>query len=230
MLDFISFDFSYALDITIRLATAFISGIIVGYDREKLRRPAGIKTHTLVCLGSCLVMMTGEYTYLKYGQDDVTRLAAQVISGLGFLGAGTILVTRTNKVKGLTTAASLWFTGCLGITIGIGFYEAAFVALIAMLLVMKILNRVDDKIYINSRIMKIHLLIPSLRVTNAIYEKIDSMDCQLLSVNPQLNSGAEDLNHFVYLDLKIKLPINLKHSKLLSSISELDEVLFAEEV
>jgi putative Mg2+ transporter-C (MgtC) family protein len=228
MLEILNFDFIYTLNILIKLTIAFTAGILIGYDREKRRMPAGIKTHTLVCIGSCLVMMTGEYTYLKYGQDDVTRLAAQVISGLGFLGAGTILVTKNNRIKGLTTAASLWFTGCLGITIGIGFYEAAVISLIAVLIVMKILNKVDDRIYANLKIIQLHMLIPSLRVTNTIYEKLDSLDCEILSVNPDLHTNHKGDGGFVYFNVTIKIPLKLTHPELLEEMSKLDEILFVE--
>ncbi len=97
------------LAITIRLLFALFVGLIIGIDRERKRRVAGIKTHILVCLGSALVMITSQYMMLTFGEvaADVSRMGAQVISGVGFLGVGTIIVTGRNQVKGLTTAASI---------------------------------------------------------------------------------------------------------------------------
>ena len=98
-------------------------GGIVGVEREKKGRPAGLRTYMLVCSGSALVMMTNQYLAVCYPQVDVSRMASQVISGIGFLGAGTIILTGKNQVRGLTTAAGLWAVACLGLAIGIGFYS-----------------------------------------------------------------------------------------------------------
>ena len=102
--------------ITVRLILAVVCGGAIGLTRSVKRRGAGFKTHALVCLGSALVMMTGQYIYVDFGAiSDIARLAAQVISGVGFLGVGTIMVTRDNHVKGLTTAAGLWTCAGIGL-------------------------------------------------------------------------------------------------------------------
>ena len=104
------------LAITIRLLFALVVGLIIGIDRERKRRVAGIKTHILVCLGSALVMITSQYMMVEFGDmADISRMGAQVISGVGFLGVGTIIVTGRNQVKGLTTAASIWVCACVGL-------------------------------------------------------------------------------------------------------------------
>ena len=111
-----------------RLALAILTGTVIGIDRGLKRRGAGIKTHALVCLGSALVMLTSEYMSMNFEQKaDLARLGAQVISGVGFLGVGTILVTEKQRVRGLTTAAGLWACACVGLAIGIGFVEGALV-------------------------------------------------------------------------------------------------------
>lgn len=113
--------------LTLRLLLACILGGIIGYERENVHRPAGFRTHILVCVGAALVMVTSEFIFRQYkgiASVDPTRLGAQVISGIGFLGAGTIIREGFN-VKGLTTAASLWAVSCVGIAAGIGYYEGA---------------------------------------------------------------------------------------------------------
>lgn len=107
--------------VMIRMVIAVFSGAVIGYGRGQ-RRSAGMKTHAMVCLGACLVMCAGEYVAEVYGGSDVTRLGAQVISGIGFLGAGTIIKAPGNKIWGLTTASGLWCSACLGLAVGIGFY------------------------------------------------------------------------------------------------------------
>jgi putative Mg2+ transporter-C (MgtC) family protein len=107
-----------------------VFGGIIGLEREIGNRPAGFRTHTLVCMGSVLVMMTSEYIFKTYSyvtNPDPARLGAQVISGIGFLGAGTILKDGS-RVRGLTTAASLWVVACIGLAIGTGFYWGALTA------------------------------------------------------------------------------------------------------
>ena len=132
------------LTITIRLLFALTVGLIIGIDRERKRRVAGIKTHILVCLGSALVMITSQYMMLEFGEvADISRMGAQVISGVGFLGVGTIIVTGRNQVKGLTTAASIWVCACVGLAAGIGFVEGVVIVLILLVLTLKFLGRLD---------------------------------------------------------------------------------------
>ena len=140
-----------AVVIKLGLATAF--GFVVGINREKKRRGAGTRTHALVGMASCLVMLTSEYLAVSYPgySGDVARLGAQVISGMGFIGAGTIVVTRYNHVRGLTTAASLWATACLGLAIGAGFITAGIVATLIMLFMLITVDELDK--YMNHHTM-----------------------------------------------------------------------------
>lgn len=132
--------------ILIRTVLSLIIGGSLGLERERKNRPAGFRTYMLVCLGSTIVMMTGQYVYQTYGVSDPVRLGAQVVSGIGFLGAGTIMVTGRRQVKGVTTAASLWAAACLGLALGTGFYEGAVIGAIVILLVMTIMERVDRRV------------------------------------------------------------------------------------
>ena len=110
-------------EVVIRILAAIFIGGLIGLERGMKNRPAGLRTYMLVCVGSCLVMMTNQYVFQSSGSGDPMRLGAQVISGIGFLGAGTIVVTRHNQIKGLTTAAGLWVSAGLGLALGIGFYS-----------------------------------------------------------------------------------------------------------
>jgi len=126
------------------LAACFLGGLI-GIERENVHRPAGFRTHMLVCVGSALIMVTGEYIFLKYNSMtnlDPTRLGAQVVSGIGFLGAGTI-IKEGASVKGLTTAASLWAVSCVGLAVGAGFYWVAIVAAALTVVILVTLKQIE---------------------------------------------------------------------------------------
>ncbi|MCR4616529.1 MAG: MgtC/SapB family protein [Clostridiales bacterium] len=136
--------FHWTVTSLLRLFIAAILGGIIGFEREHSHRPAGFRTHILVAVGSALVMSTSVFMFEIYeGRTnlDPARLGAQVISGIGFLGAGTIL-REGFSVKGLTTAASLWATSCIGLAVGLGFYEGAFVATIVIYVTLNALKRI----------------------------------------------------------------------------------------
>ncbi|MEI6578994.1 MAG: MgtC/SapB family protein [Eubacteriales bacterium] len=132
-----------SVDAFVKLSLAAVFSGIIGYEREHSHRPAGFRTHILVAVGSALVMLTSTYIFAVYkGQTnmDPARLGAQVISGIGFLGAGTIL-REGFSVKGLTTAASLWAVSCIGLSVGVGYYEGAFIATVFIFITLNILKR-----------------------------------------------------------------------------------------
>ena len=133
-------------DILLRLFLSLIIGGAIGLERENKRLPAGFRTYMLVCLSSTLVMMTGYHITLSH-TGDPSRLAAQLISGIGFLGVGTIIFTHKNKVKGLTTAAGLLITACIGIAIGSGFYLASIIVGVIVILVMNLFGLVNKFVY-----------------------------------------------------------------------------------
>lgn len=120
----------------LRMVLATILSGIIGLERSSKNRPAGLRTHILVCIAAAIASMTGHFLYLNlHLPTDISRMGAQVISGLGFLGAGTIIVTSKHTIKGLTTAASLWATGIVGLAIGAGFYEGGIIASILILVI-----------------------------------------------------------------------------------------------
>lgn len=131
----------FVIDAFVKLGLAALLSGIIGYEREHSHRPAGFRTHILVSVGSALVMLTSVYIAEDRGLEaDVTRMSAQVISGIGFLGAGTIL-REGFSVKGLTTAASLWAVSCIGIAVGSGFISGALVATVVIYLTLNSLKR-----------------------------------------------------------------------------------------
>lgn len=134
------------LPIVVRLLCAMLVGLIIGTEREYTHRPAGMRTHILVALGACMVTITGEMLQHQYaGVADPARLSAQVITGVGFLGAGTIL-REGASVKGLTTAASVWAVACLGIAAGFGYYAVALTGTVFIMLTLTIFEWLQRKL------------------------------------------------------------------------------------
>lgn len=120
--------------VVFRMLFAYLCGGVIGIERSYKNRPAGFRTHILVCIGATVASMTGLYLYLNVNlPTDISRIGAQVVSGLGFIGAGTIIVTKKPTVKGLTTAAGLWASGIIGLAVGAGFYEGGAVATILII-------------------------------------------------------------------------------------------------
>ena len=145
------------LSILIRIILSLLVGGIMGLERGRKNRPAGFRTYILVCLGSTLVMMTNQYVYQTYQVSDPVRLGAQVISGIGFLGAGTIMMTGKNQIKGLTTAAGLWTAACCGLAIGIGFYEGAVIGSLAILFAISGLQKFDTWMRKRSKYLDVYI-------------------------------------------------------------------------
>ncbi len=133
------------IDILYRLILSTLLGGLVGIERQIHHKPAGLRTHILVCIGACMCMIIGLSLNKEFGEGiDPSRIAAQVVSGIGFLGAGTIMVTRAS-VKGLTTAASIWATSALGLAIGNGMFFTASVAAILMVTVLLVFEFIEEK-------------------------------------------------------------------------------------
>lgn len=154
---FTSFSQWTPFHISIRIFAALVLGCIIGLERGVKRRGAGTKTHTIVCLGSALVMLTAQYMEVAFpGKSDMARMAAQVISGVGFLGVGTIIVSG-HQVKGLTTAASLWTCACIGVAVGIGFLDGGIIVCLLMLFALHVLPLIEKKAYKHSKYFTLYL-------------------------------------------------------------------------
>ena len=136
-------DFSM-LSTLAKMLCAMICGGAIGLEREYKGRSAGFRTHILICLGACMTAMTGQYIVIVlHYSADMARLGAQVIAGIGFIGAGAIIVTKKNQVKGLTTSAGLWATAITGLAFGSGFYEGGVLTTVLILLAETVLSRYE---------------------------------------------------------------------------------------
>lgn len=196
-----------AIEILVRILLACLIGGIIGYEREKKSHPAGLRTHLIVCLTSCLIILLSSFWHYHVDFLDTSRLAQGAITGIGFLGAGTIL-RDGDKVRGLTTAASVWMVACLGLLVGGGLYYIAIVTTFVVIFVLIVLGRLERKF-----ITYIHKLQISLEVDNSkeiikkLFEvgKYYNVKIETLEVNNKKNilnfqviiNKYEDKNQFL---------------------------------
>lgn len=208
-----------------RLLLAAIFGGCIGAERGRHGRPAGLRTYTLVSVGACITTLIGMYGAEKLGfSGDPLRIGAQVVSGIGFLGAGTIISNQNAHITGLTTAAGLWTAACVGLAIGIGFYWGAIVAFLIMLIAIVVLSRVERIRKTHQPIVNYYLEVDDVQHVNAVCRTLkDNGNLQVIPAKSGLSGHvglilstelkiAEDsfLQHLQALDcLVVAIPVSL---------------------
>lgn len=211
-----------------RILAALLIGGILGMEREMKNRPAGLRTYMLVCVGSCLIMMTNQYIYQLTGVGDPVRLGAQVVSGIGFLGAGTIVVTRRNHIKGLTTAAGLWAAAGVGLALGIGFYEAAIVAGVAIFTIMTLLQRLDSRMHSNTRMLEIYVELSNELSLGAFIQSVRELDIEITDIQND-GEGMNGNGQRAFL-ATLRSPKRRNHLVLIEDVRKIKGVIFLEEL
>lgn len=228
------FDFSTDLSsindtsIILRLVLAIILGGAIGFERGRTGRPAGLRTHILVCLGSTLAIMTNQYIWQHFDVGDPARLAAQVISGIGFLGAGTIIVTGRHQVKGLTTAAGLWATACMGLAIGIGFYKAAIAACILIVFSTVVLHRLDNSMLSKSKVLDIYIEFNKMIALTSILDGMRQNEVQIDSI--EMVRPPVDTNMTAAAIMTLRLKKKSVKLDVITKINAIEGVEFVEEI
>lgn len=163
----------------LRIALSMICGGVIGLERGKANQPAGMRTYMLVSLGACIVMITGEFVYYKFATGDPARLGAQVISGIGFLGAGSIVISGKLRIRGLTTAAGLWVSACIGLVIGIGFFECGIAATLAVYVTMGTFKRVEDRITFHNGWFGVYVQLGDISNLTDFYDGINALGMKI---------------------------------------------------
>lgn len=215
------------LSITVRILLAAIIGCLIGLERESKNRPAGFRTYTLVSVGACLVMMTNQYMFGIYQSGDPARLGAQVISGVGFLGAGTILA-RNNQVRGLTTAAALWSSACVGLALGIGFYAGALVVGGVLLLVMILFRPLNHVLHRKNGFMRLYAHFDTSDDIDTFLKECTTEKVAVDDMQPLMQKDADKGGIVVLIVLKHVAVAD--HEKLVRTFSALHGVRHMEEL
>lgn len=228
LIDFIGYNIYSTM---LKLTLALIVGLLVGIERELKHQPAGIKTHTLVCIGSCLVVCTTGFMVTNFDYyGDVFRLGAQVISGIGFLGAGTIMVTGRNQIKGLTTAAGLWYVGCAGLAIGYGFYSGAIYSAILVLIIGRYFDRIDNHFRNKSRYLDIYLEYDERLELNEVLSAVRVYGIKIINYDTKKTRSHNDRNAYTLI-MHVMFPKSYKDSEfVIDKLTETPGVYFVEKM
>ena len=214
--------------VVIRIFAALLVGGLIGVERGMKNRPAGLRTYMLVCVGSCLIMMTNQYLFQVTGSGDPMRLGAQVVSGIGFLGAGTIVVTRHNQIRGLTTAAGLWSCAGVGLALGVGFYEAAITASVGIYVILKILQGLDNRVHKKIRMIEMYVELCNTVQLSDFLHSLRSMDLIVENVQFEPDGGMEAYSRAVLVSLKTKKSID--HVEIRNMVKQIEGVIHLEEL
>ena len=226
--------------VVVRLALAMLLGGCIGLERGRKRRPAGFRTYMLVCLGAALTVLLSLYEFTMVTgpwsdicaeigiKTDVSRFGAQVINGIGFLGAGTILVTGRQQVKGLTTAAGLWASACTGLAVGAGFYECVLLGFVLIFLVVRVLPRLEVYVVEHAKNMNIYIEMRSLDHMGELFNRLKSQNVTVYEVDIDREVWREARRYGV--TLAIRLQQRQSHDRLMAELSDLDDIYSVEEL
>ncbi len=218
--------------ILLRFVLATVCGSVIGFERGKKRHAAGLRTHIVVCIGAMSAMLVNQYIVTYFNPNsDPARMGAQVISGIGFLGAGTIVITghqRGQQVKGLTTAAGLWASACMGLAIGVGFYEGAIIMCIFLFLVIVSLNQLDERYLKATSTLRIYLEYSSAVPFSTLLRALRQEGWHMTYVE-HLNREAPGQSNEILLDLQ-RSGRDSNPSDVIEIIRNVDGVLFVEDL
>ena len=226
--------------VVLRLVLALLLGGLIGLDRGLRHRPAGPRTYTLVCVGAALTMILSQYEYVMLTTDwasaaeavglktDVSRFGAQVINGIGFLGAGTVIATNQQKVKGLTTASGLWASACLGLVVGASFYECALIAFLIILVTMWLLRPLEDYLIERSRNINLYVEFRSMSDMAEVLRVIKEQDISIFDMD--IHHGKEQIVQKPNAVLYLRMGRREQHHRIVALLSDLDEVYTVKEL
>ena len=213
----------------IRILLAVLCGGIIGMEREFKRRPAGFRTHILICLGAAMAAMTGQYlAYASVYNADPMRLGAQVIAGIGFIGAGTIIVTGRRRVRGLTTAAGLWTAALVGLALGSGFYEGAVLVTILVLLAELLFSKLEYRLLQTTSEISIYVEYTALDGVEQILKRFREKRIRVL--NMEITNAVKSEQHNASVIFFLRLHKRCRPEQLLESIRSLETVAVAIEL
>lgn len=212
----------------LRILCAIFIGGLLGLDRGLKNRPAGMRTYMLVCVGSCLIMLTNQFIYQSTGTGDPVRMGAQVVSGIGFLGAGTIIVTRRSQIKGLTTAAGLWAAAGVGLALGVGFYFGAALGGAAIFGVMTLLHRMDNKLQRNARIIEVYVEMATDFSVGDFLRELRLRNLELHELQREHDAHTEQGVRAYLATLRAQR--RTSHIELLEDLTKIPGIVFIEEL
>ena len=215
--------------IFVRMLLAVLCGGLIGMEREFKRRPAGFRTHILICLGAAMTTLTSQYLYLSmHYYTDMARLGAQVVAGIGFIGAGSIIVTPKQRVKGLTTAAGLWVAAIIGLAIGGGFYEGGLIVTALVLLAEMLFSKWEYRILERAPEINLYMEYESRESLEAVLKTFREREVKVLNMEVTRSDGVGPAKTCVIFTLRLNK--KCLTDKLLTIINSTNGVLLVEEL
>lgn len=212
-----------------RMALAVICGGVVGLERESKRRPAGFRTHILICLGAAMTTLTSQYLYLvMHYYTDMARFGAQVIAGVGFIGAGTIIVTKRRRVKGLTTAAGLWASAIIGLAVGAGFYEGAIYATVLILLVELLFSKLEYRMMHSAREINLYVEYTDRAALEEVLRRLREMRVKVSDLEITRSDSGEKKNACAIFMLQMNR--HCTQDEMMNGITGVEGVVSVEEL
>ncbi|WP_071594902.1 MgtC/SapB family protein [Pontibacter roseus] len=222
-LSFLSLTEINTSSIIVRLLLSTLLGGLLGWERESRRQNAGLRTHMIISVGSCLLMLISIYipqTFSEYRNVDPGRIAAQVVSGIGFLGAGAIFRLGGNT-HGLTTAATIWAVAAVGLATGAGMYEAAIIVTLLLLFVLSILDKIGKRVFIGGALKTLKISFQSAKIeTSKVLSILEEYEVITKSINVLQSRNKKNTKIMLYVIVPENL--NLKH--FYKSLNELEDV------
>ena len=217
------------VSVTVRMFLAVLCGGIIGIEREYKRRPAGFRTHILICLGAAMTTLTSQFLYLElHYYTDMARLGAQVVAGVGFIGAGTIIVTQRQRVKGLTTAAGLWASAIIGLAIGGGFYEGALFATLLIILAELLFSKLEYRMLENAPEINLYMEYTDRSCLEQVLKLYREKNVKVLNMEITRATGSEHHNACAIFSLRLNK--KCKVELLLDAIHRVEGVAAVEEL
>ena len=217
------------VSVTVRMFLAVLCGGIIGIEREYKRRPAGFRTHILICLGATMTTLTSQFLYLNmHYYTDMARLGAQVVAGVGFIGAGTIIVTQRQRVKGLTTAAGLWASAIIGLAIGGGFYEGALFATFLIILAELLFSKLEYRMLENAPEINLYMEYTDRSCLEQVLKLYREKNVKVLNMEITRATGSEHHNACAIFSLRLNK--KCKVELLLDAIHRVEGVAAVEEL
>lgn len=215
--------------VTLRLVLAVLCGGLVGVEREYKRRSAGFRTHILICLGAAMTTMTSQHLFLNmHYYLDMARMGASVVAGIGFIGAGTIIVTRHQRVKGLTTAAGLWAVAIVGLALGAGFYEGALCTAGLILLAELLFARLEYRIMDNAPEMNLYMEYGDKACLERVLRFYHERNLAVLGMEITRDTSSEQ--HNACAIFLLRLPRRSKAQEILTELSRIPGMITVEEL
>ena len=226
------------LSLVLRLGMALLFGGLIGIERGRKHRPAGFRTYIIVCMGAALTIILGQFEAVMLEtqwaaaaqgvKTDVVRFGAQVINGIGFLGAGTILITGSQQIKGITTAASLWASACMGLALGAGFFECAVLAFLLIVGVNQLLPKLEAFFVEKARNMNICMELSQLDSIQSVIGRFKALGIQIYDVDIEREAKARGRSSNVVFS--VRLAKQQSHTQVVAELAQLDCVRVIKEI